>query len=94
MPTYYGDTATFTVETTTTDRPFVVLECFKGRSLVYESTAGMFQDRYDEWGVPNFPLESLAWGRGDADCVAELQYQDRKWRVRTLATIEFSILGC
>ena len=92
-PLHYGDTITFSVQTTTTERPFVVLECFKGRSLVYKSTVGMFQDWYDEWGVPDFPLASLAWGGGDADCVADLQYQNRKWRTITLASTEFRVFG-
>jgi hypothetical protein len=90
-PLHYGDTITFSVQTTTTDRPFVVLECFKGRTLVYKSTVGMFQDWYDEWGIPDFPLSSLAWNGGDADCVAELQYQNRRYRMITLASMEFHV---
>lgn len=92
-PLHHGDTITFSVQTTTTDRPFVVLECFRDRALIYKSTVGMFQDWYDEWGVPDFPLASLAWSGGDADCNAELQYQDRKHRMRTLASMEFHVFG-
>jgi len=92
-PIHYGDVITFSVDTTKTDRPFVVLECSQGRVLVYSSTVGMFQDWYDEWGTPDFPLESLAWNGEDADCTAELRYQNKKYRMITLASTEFHVFG-
>ena len=89
----YGDTITFTISTTKTDRPFVEVECTKNGALVYSSTVGMFQDWYDNWGEPDFTLMSLAWGGGYAACVSSLQYQDRRWRTRTLATTSFHVSG-
>ena len=93
QPVYYGDVITFSVTTTKTDRPFVLLECYKGGALVYSSTVGLFQDWYDEWGIPDFQLESLAWNNGDANCTATAQYQDSKYKMRTLATMQLTVFG-
>ena len=84
---------TFTVQTTKTDRPFVTVECFESGVRVYRNTVGIFQDWYDEWGEPDSVLASLAWAGGDADCVAELWYQDRKYRERSLASTGFQVFG-
>lgn len=92
-PYHYGDTIVFAVSTTTTDRPFVTVECFKSGARVYSNTVGHFQDWYDEWGVPDHVLASLAWNGGDADCTGTLWYQDSKYRKRTLTSMGFQVAG-
>ena len=89
----YGDTVTFSISQTTTDRPFVHLQCYKSGRLVYDSTVGMFQEWYDEWGEPDFVLASLAWNGGNADCTSTLYYQNRRYRTIELASMRFGVTG-
>lgn len=92
-PFSYGQAVTFTVETTATDRPFSEVLCSKDGSVVYQSTRGHFQDYYDFFGQPIHYLSSLAWGGGDADCVASLVYQAKNGRMRSLASTSFHVSG-
>ena len=83
---HWGETATFEVSTTATDRPYVVLDCYQG-SLVYSASAGFYSgypwpsDRY-------MTLSSNTWTGGAADCTATLFYFDGR-HVRDLATMSF-----
>jgi hypothetical protein len=57
----YGDTVTFIVSTTVTDRPYVALECFQGGVEVYSAWAGFYPDF--SW-TQDFTLKSQAWTGG------------------------------
>jgi hypothetical protein len=92
-PIHHGDTISFSVQTSATDRPFVALECRQGGSAVYWKSVGMFPDYYEYFGAPLFTLSSLSWTGGDADCTAELQYQHKNGRMRTAASMSLHVSG-
>jgi hypothetical protein len=84
---HHGDTVTFTVSTTATDRPYVGLTCTQGRTLVYSGQVGYFPD-YPWWQY--FVLDSSYWTPGTADCTATLQtWNGRSWA--SLASVNFQV---
>lgn len=82
----YGDTVTFDVSTTATEKPFVQLTCSQNGTMVYSSSAGFFADPWSR----NFILSSQSWTGGAADCTATLFYWDGH-RFRDLASLPFAV---
>src|SRR5215210_1993561 len=64
----WNDTVTFSL-TTTSDRPYVSVNCYQGTSWVYSASAGFFPDY--PWSR-NFILAASSWSGGAADCTAKL----------------------
>jgi hypothetical protein len=87
----HGDTITFTVSTTETDRPFSKVVCSRNGTIVYTSSAGHFDDYYLYFGAPEHHLASLNWPSGAADCTGSLVYQARNGRTKTLASVSFRV---
>jgi hypothetical protein len=85
----YGDTVTFNVSTTATNRPFVYLHCSQNGTQVYAASAGFFDAYLWPW-ERNFTLKSDYWTGGAADCTATLYYNDGK-RTRNLASLSFPV---
>ena len=86
----WGDTLTFKVSTTATDRPFVQLDCFQNGSRVYAFQAGFFSGY--PWST-SYSLSSQSWTGGAADCKASLIYTRSSGRVTTLTTLSFAANG-
>jgi hypothetical protein len=84
----HGDTVTFRVTTTLTDRPMVSLVCRQAGTVVYSAQAG-FYDGYP-WSK-EFVLRSAAWSSGAASCDARLYMSRDGNRTTTLATTSFSV---
>lgn len=85
----YGDTVTFNVATTATDKPVVAVQCYQNGNLVYSSSAGFYPDYAYPW-MTNFILGSQAWSSGDADCNATLSYWNGR-KYATLSTLSFHV---
>jgi hypothetical protein len=86
---HQGQTVTFAVATTATDRPFVRVDCYQGTSWVYAASAGFFPDY--PWSK-DFPLASNMWTSGAADCTATMYMsKDGSTRVTNLATLKFHV---
>ena len=85
----WGDTVTFDVQTTATDRPAVQLDCYQGGTLVSTGSAGF----YPEWPwSTDFHLRSGLWTSGAADCTARLyRTSSNGLRTYTLATQNFRV---
>jgi hypothetical protein len=85
---HWGQTVTFDVSTTATDRPYVTLTCSQNGTQVYSMTAGFY---------PSYPfthyysLSSSAWTGGAADCMADLHYSTSSGKKVTLATLSFAV---
>jgi hypothetical protein len=73
----YGDSVTFNVSTTVTDRPYVAVLCYQGTTQVYSAWAGFYPDFPWSW-MQTFTLKSPAWTGGAADCSASLYYYNGK----------------
>jgi hypothetical protein len=85
----WGDTITFQVATTATDRPFVGVKCYQG-SLVYSGSVGYFDDY--PW-VQTFRLSSSYWTGGAANCDARLYEMRSNGSTTTLGTMSFVAEG-
>src|SRR3990172_8955465 len=85
---HYGDDITFEVSTTATDQPFVNVRCYQGTAFVYDGWAGFYPGA---WGGQTFPLSSMYWTGGEADCTARLVMWGSNGRERTLATMDFNV---
>jgi hypothetical protein len=72
----HGDTVTFNISTTSTDRPFVNLQCFQNGVLVANGWNGFFVGALNT--TYNFDLNSGAWQGGAADCTAWLEMSTSK----------------
>jgi hypothetical protein len=85
----YGETVTFNVSTTATDRPAVELNCFQNGTQVYAAGAGF----YPEWPWSrDFVLSSQSWTSGAADCTARLYSSSADGtRTYTLATMAIRV---
>jgi hypothetical protein len=92
-PIHHGDVITFSVQTSKTDRPHVLLTCHRGGQQIYWNTVGMFDDYYRLFGEPDFLLSSTSWTSGEADCLAELQYRHRNGSMRTITSLSFHVFG-
>ncbi len=66
---HYGQQVTFSVSTSATDRPYVLLNCYQNGVWLYAAQAG-FYPAYPFSRV--FTLASTAWTGGAADCTATL----------------------
>lgn len=76
----WGDTITFNVSTTATDRPYVNLDCTQNGKLVYSGQVGYYSSY--AW-VQQFTLSSSYWTSGAATCTARLTY----WNGKSWATL-------
>ena len=84
----HGDSVSFDVATTATDRPYVWLTCVQDGRMVVHGAVGYF----DEFPlVQYFVLDSYDWVDGGADCDAELTKLGRNHRHQTLASMSFSV---
>lgn len=84
-----GDNVTFDVKTAATDRPYILLNCYQGRTWV--STAQGF---YSATNPPVFTLASPGWTSGAASCTARLGMLNADGtRFTDLAATTFSVSG-
>ena len=84
-----GDNVTFAVQTSATDRPYILLNCYQGRDWV--STAQSF---YSSTNPPIFTLSSSGWTSGAAQCTARLgKLNADGTRFTDLASTTFSVSG-
>lgn len=81
----WADQITFTVSTTATAKPLVVLYCYQSGALVYQHSAG-FYPGYPWPDAQVFTLSSSVWTGGSADCSAQLYMSDGNGGFITLAT--------
>ena len=85
----HGDTVTFNVSTTATDRPYVVLDCYQAGAWVYAAQAG-FWATYP--GGQNFVLAASSWAAGAASCTARLGLLNADGtKYRELASTRFDV---
>ncbi len=85
----HGDTVTFNVSTTATDRPYVLLNCYQAGAWVYAAQAG-FWASYP--GGQNFALDATSWPAGAANCTARLGVLNADGsRFRELASTSFGV---
>jgi hypothetical protein len=84
----YGESLTFDVATTATDKPYVNVRCYQGTSFVYDGWAGFFPGA---WFGTTFTMSSATWVTGDADCTARLVMWGNNGRERTLAEQAFRV---
>ncbi len=85
---HQGQEVTFNVSTTSTDRPYVSLNCYQGSDWIYAASAGFFPDY--PWSR-NFTLATTSWTSGAADCKAVLYKTKDGSRTTTLASLEFHV---
>jgi hypothetical protein len=86
----YGDSVTFQVSTTATDKPLVEADCYQSGVRVYSHSAGFYPD-YPWPDSQVFNLSSSIWTGGAADCTAQLYMSDGKGGFNTLATLSFPV---
>jgi hypothetical protein len=86
----YGDSVTFQVSTTATDKPLVEADCYQSGVRVYSHSAGFYPD-YPWPDSQIFNLSSSVWTGGAADCTAQLYMSDGKGGFNTLATLSFPV---
>jgi hypothetical protein len=86
---HYGQSVTFNVSTTATDRPQVGVTCLQGGDLVYSASAGFWPGYPWPW-EQTFVLRSNMWTGGAADCSAKLYYWNGRRNV-TLKTLSFHV---
>ena len=85
----YGDQVTFDVSTAT-DRPYVLLNCYRSGEWVYAAQAGFWAS----YPSKTFTLAAASWGGGPADCTARLgSLNNDGTRFRELASTSFSVTG-
>jgi len=85
----YGDQVTFAVTTPSTDRPYVILDCYQGADWVYAASAGFWAD-YP--GGQVFTLAAGSWPGGAADCKATVGVLNADGtKFRALASTTFSV---
>jgi hypothetical protein len=86
----YGDSVTFQVSTTATDKPLVEADCYQSGVRVYSHSAGFYPD-YPWPDSQIFNLSSSVWTGGAADCTAQLYMSDGSGGFKTLATLSFPV---
>ena len=84
----YGDTVTFNVTQSSTDKPYVTVNCSQNGAWVSAQTNGMYASY--TWGQ-NFTMGSSSWTSGAADCNADLHYTSSRGKTVSLATLTFSV---
>jgi hypothetical protein len=84
-----GDNVTFDVQTTATDRPYILLNCYQGKDWVYSA-----QGFYSATTPPVFTLSSRAWTSGSATCTARMgKLNADGTRFTDLASTDFGVDG-
>jgi hypothetical protein len=84
-----GDSVTFDVQTSATDRPYILLNCYRTGEWIYAS-----QSFYSATNPPLFTLSSSAWTSGGADCTARLgKLNADGTRFTELASTSFTVNG-
>jgi hypothetical protein len=84
----WGDTVTFNISTTATDRPYVNLQCFQNGILVAQGWNGFFDGALNT--TRNFALNSGSWQSGAAECTAYLDMATSKgWQ--QLTSVSFHV---
>ena len=84
-----GDNVSFDVQTSATDRPYILLNCYRSGEWIYAS-----QGFYSASNPPVFTLSSSAWTSGGANCTARLgKLNPDGTRFTDLASTDFSVSG-
>jgi hypothetical protein len=84
-----GDNVTFSVQTTATDRPYILLNCYQGEDWIYTA-----QGFYSATTPPVFTLSSSAWTSGSATCTARMgKLNADGTRFTDLASTDFGVNG-
>lgn len=86
---HWGQRVTFDVSSTTTDKPFVRVDCYQDGQLVYSSNAGFYESYPWPWDR-TFTLKTSGWTGGPSDCTATLYYWDGR-HFRNLTAIAFAV---
>ena len=85
----HGDTVTFDVKTDATNRPYVLLNCYRSGDWVYAAQAGFWASY--PYGQ-NFTLDADSWSSGAASCTARLGALNRDGtKFRELARTTFDV---
>jgi hypothetical protein len=84
----WDDKVTFDVSTTSTDKPWVSLDCYQDGTWVSTMTVGFF-DAYP-W-AQTFTLASTMWTGGAGNCSATLYMVASNGHQKTLATMGFDV---
>jgi hypothetical protein len=84
----YGDTVTFNVTQSSTDKPYVSVNCSQDGAWVSSQTNGMFASY--TWGQ-NFTMASSSWTSGAADCTANLHYTSSRGKTVSLTDLAFTV---
>jgi hypothetical protein len=84
----WDDKVTFNVSTTSTDKPWVNLNCYQNGAWVYTATVGFFPAY--PW-AQTFTLASTMWAGGAGSCTATLYMVTSNGRQSTLATLGFDV---
>lgn len=87
-PVEFESQVTFSASTDRTDRPWATARCYRGGTLVYQETHGMFDGYYRD---PVFTLgPTRLWQGGGAECDATLSLlHNGRWK--RLATTTFVV---
>lgn len=83
-----GSQVTFSISQNRTAQPWVSVECYQSRVLVYKQYHGMFAGYYTDAVFTLGPTPS--WTSGGASCVGTLLYFSNG-REHSLATTSFSV---
>ena len=84
----WSDKVTFDVSTTSTEKPWVSLNCHQNGAWVYTATVGFF-DAYP-W-AQTFTLASTMWTGGAGSCTATLYMVKSNGHQSTLGTLGFAV---
>ena len=84
----HGDTITFSITQSSTDKPYVTLDCFQNGAWVLSQTSGFYASY--TWGE-NYTLNSSSWTGGAASCNANLHSTSSNGKTTTLATTSFTV---
>src|SRR4051794_16435095 len=84
----FGSWVTFNAATDATAYPWVEVQCYQGKTLVYAQTQGFFAAYYT---TPNYQLgPTPSWSGGAASCTATLFSSDGAKR-HNLASTAFNV---
>ena len=89
---HWGQQVTFAISQSSTDKPYVRVDCTQNYATVYSSSAGFF-DSYPWPWQQNFTLSSSYWTGGAASCTAVLYEYLSKGRTADLASMTFAVLA-
>ena len=86
---HYGQSVTFNVSTTVTDRPYVKLDCYQNQVWVDDQWAGFYPGFAWPY-MQTFPLTNATWTSGAADCTATMYYYSGKG-TKNITSINFHV---